>query len=223
MMTKISKFAAALAITLVGLPVFAATEQAPQTAAGRDMSKLSTDGATAIHDVWLARLAIFNGDPVKANQYAHEARAALDRAKLDHTAFAKAESDLKVPKGATQPGSGATPSTTPTTWIPVDGSVTLGEDYVDTPEKAASVAKANEQLKNGDHKQALETIKLANIDVSFVLELAPLDKTAAGIEQAVLFLDAGKYYEANHALKEVEDGLRIDVTDVDSTPEKTAK
>jgi hypothetical protein len=55
-----------------------------------------------------------------------------------------------------------------------------------------------------------------------VIELAPLDKTAAGIEKAVQLLDAGKYYEANQALKDVEDGMRIDMTDVVSAPEKAA-
>ena len=222
MMTKFGKCAIALTIALASLPVFAATEPTPQSAADRDASKLSTDGAMAIRDVWLARLAIFNGEPVKANQNAHEARAALDRSKIDHTAFTKAESDLKAPKGVIQPKPGETAGTTPITWIPVDGSITLGEDYVDTPEKSASVAKANELLKKGNHKQALDALKLANVDVSFVIELAPLDKTAAGIEKAVQLLDAGKYYEANQALKDVEDGMRIDMTDVVSAPEKAA-
>lgn len=65
----------------------------------------------------------------------------------------------RPPSNMTQPGSGATASTTPTIWIPVDGSLTLGEDYVDTPEKSAGVAKANELLKKGEHKQAMDTLK----------------------------------------------------------------
>jgi len=58
-------------------------------------------------------------------------------------------------------------STTPTGWLPVDGGLTLGEDFVATPAKAAGVAKANDQLKKGDHKQAMETLKLSEINVAF--------------------------------------------------------
>jgi hypothetical protein len=121
-----------------------------------------------------------------------------------------------------QPRSGATASTTPTTWIPVDGSLTLGEDYIEKPEKSASVANADELLKKGAHKQALETLKLADIDVSVVMEVAPLDKTTSGIKEAAKLIDGGKYYEANQALKGVEDGIRFDVTSVDSAPKKAA-
>ena len=49
-----------------------------------------------------------------------------------------------------QRGSGAKASTTPTIWIPVDGSLTLGEDYTETPKKSAGVAKANELLKKAN-------------------------------------------------------------------------
>lgn len=221
-MKKLSICVVAFAISLAGFTAFAQEKTSTQSAADQDAGKLSKDGYAAIRDVSLARLAIFNGDPARAKTYTHEAQTALEKAKTDDTAFTKSESDLKAPAGTTQRGSGGTASTTPTTWIPVDGSMTLGEDYIDTPEKTAGVAKANEQLKKGAHKQAMETLKLANVDVSFVMEVAPFDKTTAGIEKAAKLIDAGKYYEANQALKGVEDGYRFDVTDVDATPKKAA-
>lgn len=221
-MNKISTCAFALAMALIGLAAFAQNKPTAQTAADRDMGKLSKDGYKAMRDVSLARLAIFNGQPAEAKTYTNEAETALEKAKTDETAFTKAESDLKAPSGMVQHGSGATASATPTVWIPVDGSLTLGEDYIETPEKSAGVAKANEMLKEGEHKKAMETLKLANIDVSFVMEVAPLDKTTSGIKEAAKLIEAGKYYEANQALKGVEDGVRFDVTDVDSTPKKSA-
>jgi hypothetical protein len=231
-MNKVKIYAVALAITLVGLTAFAqdkppvqkagALHNEDETAMDRDMAKVSKDGYLAIRDVSMARLAIFNGQPAQAKTYTNDAQAALERAKRDDTAFTKAESELKTPAGMTQPGSSATPSTTHTTWIPVDGSITLGEDYIDTPEKSAGVAKANEELKKGEHKHAMETLKLADINVSFVMEVAPLDKTTAGIKNAAQLIEAGKYYEANQALKDVEDGFRFDVTEADATPKKAA-
>jgi hypothetical protein len=54
------------------------------------------------------------------------------------------------------------------------------------------------------------------------MEVAPLDKTTAGIKNAAQLIEAGKYYEANQALKGVEDGFRFDVTEADATPKKAA-
>ena len=83
------------------------------------------------------------------------------------------------------------------------------------------MAKANEQLKKGDQKQAMETLKLSEINVALVMQVAPLDKTVSGIDSAAQLIDSGKYYEGNQALKGIEDGLRFDVADVSGGP-KTA-
>jgi hypothetical protein len=226
-MTKLSTCAIALALSLGASTAFATADlpanqtTAGQTAANQDFGKLSRDGSMAIRDVRLARLAIFDGQPDKAKTYIDEAQTAINKAKTDDTIFTKAEADLKAPAGVSQPGpANSTPNTTPIKWIPVDGSMTVGEDYVATPEKSAGIAKANAQLKTGNSKQAMETLKLADINVSYVLEVAPADKTASGINQAAQLIGAGKYYEANQALKSVEDGLRIDVTDVNAVPKK---
>ena len=193
-----------------------------------ELGKLSADGRKAFQDVRLARLAIFDGRTDQAKKYVDEAKAAITKAKTDDTAFTKAEASLKPPAGvsqrtATQGGSDKSKQgTTPTAWLPVDGGLTLGEDFVATPAKAAGVAKANDQLKKGDHKQAMETLKLSEIDVAFVMEVAPLDKTISGIDTAAQLIDSGKYYEGNQALKGVEDDVRFDVAEVNSGPEKAS-
>lgn len=201
-----------------------ATPPVATQTANKDFGKLSADGVKAFRDVRLARLAIFDGKSDQAKKYVDEARTAITKAKTDDTAFMKDEGSLKPPGGMSQksPQSGAdqAPSKTPTAWLPVDGGLTLGEDFVATPAKAAGVAKANEQLKKGDHNQAMETLKLSDINVSFVMEVAPLDKTIGGIDQAAQLIDSGKYYEGNQVLKGVEDGLRFDVADINSTPKK---
>jgi hypothetical protein len=196
--------------------------------ANKELGKLSADGRKAFHDVRLARLAIFDGQTDQAKKYIDEAKASITKAKTDDTAFMKAEAALKPPAGPSQrsaiQGAGDKPmqSTTPTAWLPVDGGLTLGEDFVATPAKAAGVAKANDQLKKGDHKQAMETLKLSEINVAFVMEVAPLDKTISGIDTAAQLIDSGKYYEGNQALKGVEDGVRVDVADVNSGPERAS-
>lgn len=198
---------------------------ATQTA-NQDFGKLSADGLKAFRDVRLARLAIFDGQADQAKKFIDEARTAIAKAKADDTAFVKDEASLKPPAGMSQKTAQngtdkPAPSKAPTAWLPVDGGLTLGEDFVATPAKAAGVAKANEQLKKGDHKQAMETLKLSEINVAFVMEVAPLDKTISGIDNAAQLIDSGKYYEGNQALKGVEDGLRFDVADINAGP-KTA-
>jgi hypothetical protein len=194
--------------------------------ANKEFGKLSADGRKAFQNVRLARLAIFDGHADQAKKYVDEAKASIAKAKTDDTAFMKAEAALKPPAGVAQrtatQGDKPMQSTTPTAWLPVDGGLSLGEDFVATPAKAAGVAKANDQLKKGDHKQAMETLKLAEINVAFVMEVAPLDKTISGIDTAAQLLDSGKYYEGNQALKGVEDGLRLDVADVSSGPDKAS-
>lgn len=209
-------------------PMAAASTTAATQNANKELGKLSADGRKAFQEVRLARLAIFNGQADQAKKYVDEAKTSIAKAKADDTAFTKAEAALKPPAGVSQrsptQGAGDKPiqSTEPTAWLPVDGGLTLDEDFVATPGKAAGVAKANDQLKKGDHKQAMETLKLSEINVAFVMEVAPLDKTISGINSAAQLIDSGKYYEGNQALKGVEDGIRYDVADVNSGPGKAS-
>jgi hypothetical protein len=230
-MSKVVRFAlAAVLAASAGVPAFAASPDNPaaQQSADHDFGKLSVDGGDALRDIRLVRLEIFNGDIKGAKADLAKAVASLDRAKSDETVFTKAEADLKAPASMqankTQTSSNTqtheNASTTPIQWLPVDGSMTLGEDYIATPEKAASVAKANEKLASGDQKAALDALKVADLDVSFAVEVAPLKATIEGVQQASTFLNEGKYYEANQALKTVEDGMRYDSETFVAAPQK---
>lgn len=236
-MSRMSPLVVALAATTMLTSAAFAAEQASKNSASdmakpsaatqtanQDFGKLSADGLKAFRDVRMARLAIFDGRTDRAKKYVDDARTAITKAKTDDTAFMKDEASLKPPAGMAQktsPQNGtdsSAQSKTPTAWLPVDGALTLGEDFVATPAKAAGVSKANEQLKTGDHKSAMETLKLADINVAFAMEVAPLDKTISGIDNAAQLIESGKYYEGNQALKGVEDGVRFDVADINSGP-----
>jgi hypothetical protein len=193
------------------------TQMSPaQQTADKDFGKVSQDGVSAFRDIQLARVAIFDAQPRDAQKDIKAAADSLQKASTDDTVFIKAEADLKAPKGVTQP---ALASSGAVQWLPVDGAMTIGEDYVDSQAKAAGVAKANAQLKAGDHAHALETLKLAGVDVSFDTAVAPLKKTIDGVNQAEQLADAGKYYEANQALKAVQDGVRFDEQDLIAVPD----
>ncbi len=228
------------ASTALGSAVFAAGQpaaapaapmSAAQTSADHAAGKLSADGAQAFRDLHLARVAIFDADPTQAKSLIGKAQASLSKASTDETVFTKAEADLKPPaslsqtnaataKTNTNGASNGTDKTQKIAWLPVDGQLSLGEDFVATPEKAAAVADANKKLATGDQKGAVEKLKLADIDVSYTMAVMPLAKTTADVNQAAQLIDQGKYYEANATLKQAEDGMRFDMVDAVGMPQK---
>ena len=219
-----------------------------QTAINRDIGKLSNDGAQAFRELHLARVAIFDANPDQAKSLIAKAQASLGKAKNDEAVFTKAEADLQQPapssngnatsgsNTASQSGSDAkggaaaanatpptnTESTKPIAWLPVDGQLTLADDFVATPQKASAVSDANKTLAKGDQKGAVEKLKLAGVDVNFTMAVVPLSKTAANVDQAAKLLDQGKYYEANAILKQTEDGMRFEIVDATAVPQKSA-
>jgi hypothetical protein len=153
-----------------------------------------------------------------------KAQAMLTRAKSDDMVFTKAESELKVPTGTTQRGpANATPSTTRIAWLPIGGMMTIDEDYTANTGKGAGVAQADAQMKQGNTKRALDTLKLHDVDVNFVEQVAPLDATLKSVDQAASLLAQDHYFAANQALKNVDDGVRVDEQSYIGKPEtKTA-
>lgn len=236
--------AALVATTVLGGAAYAAEqatkpmatqESAAQRAVDQDVGKLSKDGAQAFRDMHLARIAIFDADPAQAKTLIGKAQAALAKAKTDDAVFTKAETELRTPselaaakdkasagKTDAQPAATNGTSKDKIAWVPVDAQMTLGEDFVATPERATAVTEANKHLAKGDQKGAIEQLKLAHVDVNFTMAVLPLDKTVADVNQAATLIGQGKYYEANAALKTAEDAMRFDVIDAVGLPQKAA-
>jgi hypothetical protein len=218
---------AAAAAALISSAAFAADQpaqpNAAQQTAEKDFGRVSIDGFSAMHDVSMARWAIFNGDTNDAKQDLMNAISSLQKAQTDDSVFMKAESALKTPPGMTQPNPNhQQPNTVAVKWLPVDGAMAIGEDYTASPAKSAGVTKANQQLKQGDHAGAMDTLRLAGVDVTFDEAVAPLDQTIKGVSAAETLLDQGEFYEANQALKGVQDGIRYDIVDVTGAPKAHA-
>lgn len=211
--------ATALATTALCGAVYAADHQtAPDQVVAQDFSKLSKDGFNAFQDIREARLALFNGKPEVARKDVNKAMESLEKSKTDDSVFLKAEADMKlIPPTADksqQSDHPSTASTTPVKWLPINGTITVQEDYSAVPAKVAAMKTANSQLKAGKQKEALETLKMNDVNVAVSLEVAPVDATLKGVDQASKLLDAGKYYEANGALMQVENGVRYSVVDI---------
>lgn len=243
-MVKTVSLVAALAATtmLAGGMAFAETQTTPaqtgsQATAVKDFGKLSADGSRGYQDIVLTRLAIFDGKTADAKKYIGEADTAFDKAQHDDTVFTKAEADMKAPgekgqqasngeaEASGKSGSGAEPSAaeqadmkTPKQWLPVDGEISLNEDYTTNTAKAAAVADANKSLAKGDRAGAIQKLKLAGIDMDVVLAVVPVKSTVSDVHQAASLIDSGKYYEASQLLRTVQNSTRFDVAEIDAVP-----
>ncbi|MCJ2126155.1 YfdX family protein [Methylobacterium sp. J-077] len=239
---RLKTLAAALAAsTFLAGAAIAADQAAPAPSAQQkqvdtDVGKLSTDGIAAYRDIHLARLAIYEAKPDQARMFVSHAQSALEKAKTDATAFTKAEADLKPPAGmgtaatmtgtdktaaedATAPAAGTAASTQPVKWLPVDAQLVLADDFVArNKDQSKAIDEANQHLKTGDQKAAMDRLKLAGIDVDFTMAVVPLDKTTQEVDAAAKMIKDGQYYQANAALKGVEDGVRFDVIDATAVP-----
>jgi hypothetical protein len=228
----------ALAVALLlAYPAFAAPEKSAGkkatacpagkvNAAAQEVMKVSKDGFLAMRAVRAARLAIFNGEPKVAVEIMGKAKDALDAASKDESmliADMKTLAGKKAAYGTTLAGNkaahGTTTATPATTWIPIDGQISLADTYVATPEKKEHIAKANEHFKGGRAKEAVEELRLGEIDVTYSRVMMPLTATKKCLADAIQLATEHKYYEANLSLKAAEDGVIVDSVGLVDTPQ----
>ena len=183
----------------------------------RDLMKLSEDGFKSMRAVHQARLAIFNGEPKVAHDLLMGAQASLKSTAGDESIFV-----AEVKTGMNGKVVDDTKSVDKVDLVPIDGQITLADSFVDTPAKKAHIAKANQNIAEGHGKQALDELKLAEVDASFTRVLMPLQVTSRRVDEASKLVDEKHYYEANLALKAAEDGLRIDTVALSEVPRSKA-
>lgn len=178
-------------------------ESAAKKAAEEDLIKVSEDAAMTMRNLRGARLAIFNGTPEKAQAYADAAATRAEAALKDVDKYAL---DVKKP---VKEGDA---------YVPFNASLAVAEGFVPTGAKMQHIAKANEHLHKGEAKKAMEVLKLGEIDVSLSTELVPLKFAKSHVDDAAKLIGEGKYYEANLALKAVDDAVVIETFSVDALP-----
>lgn len=170
--------------------------------AENDLVKVSQDALISLRDLRSARFAIFNGEPDRAQTYVDAARTRIDVANSEAKKYAL---DIKAPKKEDL-------------YVPFDSSLTVLDTYEPNDKKAKGIAKANKHLSKGEQKEALDTLKLADVDVAVSTGLLPVKFARENIDKASDLVRQGKYYQANLALKEVDDAVIIHTFDVDNVP-----
>lgn len=179
-----------------------AKDQATNKAADKDFVKVSEDALTTMHDVHGARLAIFNGQPEKALTFVDAAVTRIGVAVKDADKYAL---DTKAPKSDDS-------------YVPFDANLTVLKDFEPTAEKSEHIAKANAHLHKGEKQEAIKALKLAEIDVAVTTRMIPVKFAKERIEHAAKLVAEHKYYEANLALKAVDDAVVVETYAIDSVP-----
>ncbi|EDR9317924.1 YfdX family protein [Salmonella enterica] len=172
------------------------TTGSPLTASQwRTVDNIAKIGNEAMQDVQLARVSLFNGDTKSAKKLLSDAQQKINDDKTDWTKFIK--KDKKTPVDGDN-------------YIVINASMSINEDYQASDEKTKAIKNANEKLKKGDKKGAIETLKLAGITVVENEVLMPLKQTRTDIQKAIALFDDGKYYQANLMLLSAEEGIILD-------------
>ncbi|MEZ5565166.1 MAG: YfdX family protein [Gammaproteobacteria bacterium] len=187
------------------------TKMDPQAQA---LARFSDDGERAMRAIRGSRFAIFKGQPKLAVDLMNQADTALKAAVKDAPSF-DVSTTMKV--------QGKTLNTNKVKdqkarLVPFDTQITVAEDYMDSPAKKAHVAKANTHLAKGEKQQAIDELRLGDIDVNYQRSWLPIGVAEKHLEQALKMAADQKYYEANLALKAIEDSVTYDSVNSLDTP-----
>ncbi|WP_394690585.1 YfdX family protein [Hoeflea sp.] len=169
----------------------------------KQLMKTVDEAYKGLREIRAARLAIFNGSPDAATKL-------VDAAKSDMQVAKDSMKDFQIAE--------ITPSLKDDAYIPFDASMSLAEGFVPTADKQPTLQKANEHIAKGEHKQAAEVLKLAKIDVTFTGAFIPAVSSLQHVDDAAKLLSEKKYYEANLALKAVEDSVVLKSFGLDEVP-----
>ena len=193
--------AAMITAALASAPSLVSAQQAPASVSATahqqaaEAMNIAEQGFAALQNVRMARLAIFQGSPEHAVTLTDAAAKLLADDSTDWKKFARTTKKAALVDDQ---------------YIVIDGTLSISENFIATPEKQDAIKKANEKLAKGDKKGAIETLRLADIAVVQNLYLLPLKQSQKVVADAQNLLKDKKYYEANLALKAVEDSVVID-------------
>jgi len=169
------------------------------------LMKFSQAGQDAIDSVRLARLDLFSGKTDLATKDMKAAQMSLIQAKAEAPSFATT-TQVKVEGQVVGTDKDAVKSDV----VPIDGDIVLADHMKLQPQHQGALAKARGFLHMGDKASAVKTLKASQIDVAYQRRWLALPEASQQLDHAIELASQGKYYEANLALKAIEDGVQTD-------------
>ena len=169
------------------------------TQAEKDLVKVSRDAMLSMRDLNNARWAIFNGDTDQARTFVDAAVTRIDVTEKESKKYAL---DIKAPKEDDN-------------YVPFDVSLTELDAFAPTAKKAKHTAVGKH---HGTNKKDEETLKLSEIDISLSTGMIPVDFAKKYINEASSLIKKGLFYEANLALKAVDDAVLVQSFALEDVP-----
>ncbi|MEC9196646.1 MAG: YfdX family protein [Pseudomonadota bacterium] len=203
--TRIAALALTAFMASVSLPAFAATGEAPAYQTQPGMLKTADEALQAVTRAHAARLALFNNDIEAAKGRLAEARAEFLKAE-------KSLDDLTI--GDTEDPTNAA------RYLPFDMSMAVSENFKATKENTQALERAYGLMQTGSPDDAIEVLRVASIDMNVSTAMLPIVEASAQFEKAQTLVDEGKYFEANLALKAVEDSIIVQTFSIDAIPQQ---
>jgi hypothetical protein len=160
----------------------------------REMLRMSEEAATAVMNAHSARLALFNNDTNLAKAEVEKSLAALTKAEATLT-------DKLIPDTTV---AGSKP-----VYLPFDSNMALAETYTVTPETRVVIDKATGLLQLGTPNEAIDVLREAGVEVKISTAMLPWETSQGHLKDAEKLIGEGKFYEANAALKALEESVIV--------------
>ena len=103
-------------------------------------------------------------------------------------------------------------------YLPVDVSMIIAEGYLIPAQERQALREANMRLMRGDRVGAARVLRDASIEVLIDASLIPADQSLEHVRKASELMNEDKPYEANMALKAIEDSIVSRTFGLDADP-----
>jgi hypothetical protein len=192
-------------------PPAAATTAAAKAGNGNEaMLKFSQAGHDAYAQIRQARNDIFDGHTDAALKAMKAAQFSLIAAKAEAPSFATSTRTTVMGKLVASTKERFTADA-----VPVDGDLVLSDKFQLSERHQPTLAM-------GVQPGAVETQQQGEIDVAYNRLWLPIAPAEKNLDKAIALATSGKFYDANLALKAIEDGVQVDIVRFDTAPAATS-
>ncbi len=182
-----------------------AAKQKPDYATQDQFLKASDEGLQVLDKIHQARAELYDGQEDAAAKLLGEASTALGQAKGDLKQMLVADTK----SGSDQP-----------VYLPVDVQIGYGETFVPDDRSRQTLSEAGQQLQSDQPDKALETLRLADLDMQVIAAMMPLDQTSAHLADAQKAIGSGDTNSAQQSLAALEEGVVVQGWNIDAIPKQ---
>jgi hypothetical protein len=203
--TRTAVTALFVALSPLAVTGFASAQTAKAYRTQESLLKTTDEALDAMTKVHSARLALFDNDIALATQSVKDAKSAVTNSESDLSSLLMRD---------------FTNVDTENNYLPFDMSMSLTEGYKATEENKLALQRAYGLFESASPDDAVEVLRLANIDVQVSAAMLPFEDTLTRLDDALGNIEDGAYFDANLDLKAIADSVIINAFSIDAVPEQ---